>query len=75
MARPLRIEAAGMWYHVMNRGNIRKNIFLCDNDYLKFLDELIESCESFNVEIHFKHFIKKTLLSIIFYTEPFYYYN
>ena len=52
MPRPLRIEAAGMWYHIMNRGIIRKNIFLCDDDYQKFLEELADSCEKYNVEIH-----------------------
>ncbi len=52
MSRPLRIEAAGMWYHIMNRGNLRKDIFLCDEDYQKFLDDLAESCEKYNVEIH-----------------------
>jgi len=52
MARPLRIEAAGMWYHIMNRGVIRKEIFKSDEDYLKFLDILIDNCEKFNVEIH-----------------------
>jgi hypothetical protein len=28
MVRPLRIECKGAWYHVMNRGLERKNIFL-----------------------------------------------
>ena len=27
MVRPLRIEFAGAWYHVMNRGLARRNIF------------------------------------------------
>ena len=52
MARPLRIEAAGMWYHIMSRGIIRKNIFLCDVDYQRFLVNLADSCEKYNVEIH-----------------------
>ena len=52
MARPLRIEIAGMWYHIMNRGVIRKNIFLCDEDYQRFLEDLADSCEKYNVEIH-----------------------
>ncbi len=52
MARPLRIEEAGMWYHVMNRGNNRKNIFSRDNDYIKFLEILSDSCAKYNVEIH-----------------------
>jgi len=32
MARPLRIEYPGAYYHVMNRGLARRNIFLDDND-------------------------------------------
>ena len=42
MARPLRIEAAGMWYHIMNRGVLRKEIFKSDEDYHKFLDNLVD---------------------------------
>ena len=52
MARPLRIDVAGLWYHVMSRGNTRKNIFVCDDDYNKFIKELADSCESYNIEIH-----------------------
>lgn len=32
MARPARIEYEGAFYHVMNRGNRKDNIFLDDND-------------------------------------------
>ena len=52
MARPLRIEAAGMWYHVMSRGVLRKAIFACDEDYQRFLENLVDNCDKFNVEIH-----------------------
>ena len=52
MARPLRIEAAGMWYHILSRGVLRKEIFKSDEDYLKFLETLSDNCEKFNVEIH-----------------------
>jgi len=52
MARPLRIEVAGMWYHIINRGNLRKDIYESDNDYLRFLEVLNESCEKYNVEMH-----------------------
>ncbi len=52
MARPLRIEEPGMWYHVMNRGNAGAVIFHHENDYRRFLDKLLKSCELFNVEIH-----------------------
>jgi REP element-mobilizing transposase RayT len=32
MARPLRIEVAGGWYHVTARGNERRHIFRDDRD-------------------------------------------
>ncbi len=52
MARPLRIEAAGMWYHIMNRGNLRKEIFMCDEDYINFLEILNEAADNYKVELH-----------------------
>jgi REP element-mobilizing transposase RayT len=39
MARPLRIEFDGAFYHITSRGNSRNNIFFENNDYLMFLDE------------------------------------
>jgi hypothetical protein len=44
MARPLRIEYPGAYYHVMNRGNRREDIFLTDKDCQVFLDGLADSC-------------------------------
>ena len=49
---PLRIEYPGAWYHVMNRGAGRKNIFLSDEDHLAFLSLLAEISETFHIEIH-----------------------
>ncbi|MGB9715806.1 MAG: transposase [Thermodesulfovibrionales bacterium] len=40
MARPARIEYEGAFYHVMNRGNRREDIFLDDNDRQKFYEIL-----------------------------------
>ena len=40
MARPLRIEYPGVYYHVMNRGNRQEDIFKSDHDREKFLDYL-----------------------------------
>jgi putative transposase len=37
MARSLRIEYPGAYYHVMARGNRREDIFLDDNDRGYFL--------------------------------------
>ena len=40
MARPLRIEYAGAYYHVMNRGNRRQVVFAEPQDYELFLERL-----------------------------------
>ena len=37
MARPLRIELAGAWYHVMNRGHRGTTLFRNDTDRRRFL--------------------------------------
>jgi DNA-directed RNA polymerase specialized sigma subunit len=42
MARPSRIEYPGGYYHVMNRGNRREDIFLTDNDRKVFLNTLTD---------------------------------
>lgn len=52
MARPLRIEYPGAWYHVMNRGLGRRNIFLSDKDRRGFFDVLSEASEMFKMQIH-----------------------
>jgi len=52
MARPLRIEAAGMWYHVMSRGDDRRAVFFEDADYELFLNKLADSCVLYHVELH-----------------------
>jgi len=46
MARPLRIEYPGAYFHVMNRGNHGEDIFLSDKDRKVFLDGLAYDCES-----------------------------
>jgi len=40
MSRPLRIQYSGAWYHVMNRGRRRENIFNDASDYHLFLEVL-----------------------------------
>ena len=42
MARPLRIEYEGAFYHVMNRGLERQEILQEERDYEKFLELLEE---------------------------------
>jgi len=51
MARPLRIEYPGAYYHVMNRGLSRRNIFLEDKDRERFLELLGDISPQWKVEI------------------------
>ena len=51
MARPLRIEYAGAWYHVMNRGRRQDNIFSDRKDFEAFLVTLQEASEIFNFKV------------------------
>src|SRR5690606_34921782 len=44
MARSIRIEYEGAFYHVMARGNRRERIFLDDEDRRFFLGTLGEAC-------------------------------
>lgn len=52
MARPLRIEYPGAFYHVMHRGNAQSDIFLSDRDREKFLEYLSNSVERYELKIH-----------------------
>ena len=52
MARPLRIEYPGAWYHVMNRGLGRRFIFQSDEHRQCFLDLLGEASQIFQLEVH-----------------------
>ncbi|MCF8111882.1 MAG: transposase [Desulfobacteraceae bacterium] len=52
MARQLRIEFSGAYYHVFSRGNNRADIFCSDKDRRVFLDLLEILSERFAVEIH-----------------------
>lgn len=52
MARPLRIEFDGAWYHVMNRGLERRDIFIHDYDRKLFFDLLKDISQLFSVEVH-----------------------
>ena len=51
MARPLRIEYPGAYYHVMNRGLSRRDIFLEDEGRESFLDLLFDISRLWKVEI------------------------
>jgi len=52
MARPLRIQYPGAWYHVMNRGASRQRIFIDENDRKDFLNLLGETSDMFTIQIH-----------------------
>lgn len=52
MARPLRIEFEGAWYHVMNRGAARQDVFLSDVQRERFLELLGDLADRFGVETH-----------------------
>ena len=52
MARPVRIEYEGAFYHVTARGNERKKIFVSKADYEKFLANLKDAAARFSVVVH-----------------------
>lgn len=52
MARQLRIEYAGAFYHVTSRGNEKKRIYSGDKDKEKFLAYLKFAHERFHIIIH-----------------------
>ena len=52
MARAVRVEYEGAWYHVMARGNRREKIFVDDKDREIFLKTLGEVCGMTGWEVH-----------------------
>ena len=52
MARPLRVNLANSWNHVMSRGNGGEILFRDDTDRRRFLGLLSELPERFSVQIH-----------------------
>ncbi len=52
MARSIRIEYPGAFYHVMARGNRRESIFFDDEDRRFFLGTLAEACGMTGWRIH-----------------------
>ena len=52
MARPLRVEYPGAYYHIMNRGNRREDIFTSNYDREKFLAYLAIITERFSINVH-----------------------
>src|SRR5438045_1515514 len=52
MARSLRIDIGGAWYHVMNRGHRGGELFASDADRKRFLGAVAELPERFGLEVH-----------------------
>lgn len=52
MARPLRIQFPGAFYHVTCRGNAKRSIFLDDVDRYKFIELLEDSLTTYDVTLH-----------------------
>ena len=52
MARALRIELEGAFYHVTSRGNLRDRIFFKDRDKNKFLQILKRTKERYSYVLH-----------------------
>lgn len=52
MARPLRIQYHGAWYHVMNRGANHRQIFKTHYCYKRFFKLLSETCKMWQLEVH-----------------------
>ena len=52
MARALRAEYEGAFYHVTSRGNDRNRIFFNKTDYIKFKSYLEEGINKFGYRLH-----------------------
>ncbi|MBN2515608.1 MAG: transposase [Deltaproteobacteria bacterium] len=52
MARPIRIEFEGGFYHVTSRGNTRQEIFADTEDYRTFLSTLADVAERYRWLVH-----------------------
>jgi putative transposase len=51
MGRPWRIEYEGGLYHILSRGNERKEIYYDDQDRLSFLDAIGEMVQRYDVDV------------------------
>jgi REP element-mobilizing transposase RayT len=52
MSRPLRVEFPGAIYHVMARGNERREIYRDDEDRQRFLEAVAGACEEYGLRVH-----------------------
>ena len=51
MARPIRLDYPGTFYHVLSRGNERREIFYDRRDYLRFLGILAKVVKRFKPQV------------------------
>ena len=70
MARPLRIERAGAWYHLTARGNERQAIFRAPRDYQHFCELLAEAVERFGWRLHAYVLMKNHFHLLVETTKP-----
>ncbi len=52
MPRPVRIKYPNAFYHIMNRGRNRCDIFHDESNYLLFLETLSQANQKFKIIIH-----------------------
>ena len=52
MARPLRLEGFGYWFHVTGRGNARGKLFLQEEDRRRFVELLSQLEARYGLEVH-----------------------
>jgi len=52
MARPLRIECEGAFYHVTSRGNDRQAVFFTERDYARVAEYLAAAKEKCGCLVH-----------------------
>ncbi len=52
MARPLRIEYPGAFYHIISRGNAWEDIFVGGTDKAKFTEYLEKASQRFSIVVH-----------------------
>ena len=52
MARPLRIEFPGAFYHVINRGNAGMSVFKSGRDRERFLEYVGKAVERYEIKVH-----------------------
>ncbi len=52
MARQWRIEFEGAYYHVLSRGNERKDIFSDNDDRISFIETLGKMSDRFDIEVY-----------------------